>query len=56
MCSAPELRHFIHATSASLNFAKLSLHPDAIHLQLPFPINQKPAVDTELFYCEQRVW
>jgi hypothetical protein len=52
----PEVCHFIHTTSASLSFTKFPLHPDAIHLQLPFPIDQKPAVDTELFDCKQRVW
>jgi hypothetical protein len=38
-----------------LKFSEFPLYPNAIHLQLSLPIDEEPAVDTELFDAEERV-
>src|SRR6266851_951383 len=34
---------------------ELTLHPNAVHLELPLAVHDQPAIDTELANCEQRV-
>ena len=39
----------------SLQFTELPLHPDPVHLQLPFPVHDEAAVYSELLDGEERM-
>ena len=39
----------------SLQFTELPLHPDPVHLQLPFPVHDEAAVYSELLDREERM-
>jgi hypothetical protein len=47
----------LHNEGRAIRFRALefTLHPDAVHLQLPLAVHEHPTVDTKLHNGEQRV-